>query len=164
MPFTLREPELPDAPLIAELHVATWREAYSQLLPEEFFTEEHVQGRHQMWNRVLGNPRKQWCIRIAESNGRIIGFAVAGPSFNPEGQPVPRERQLFSLYVAAAHYGTGAGQALLDATAGDGPAMLWVAKENPRAVAFYRRNGFEFDGAEQTDPGAARIVDARMVR
>ncbi|MCB5275771.1 hypothetical protein BJG92_03324 [Arthrobacter sp. SO5] len=41
--------------------------------------------------------------------------------------------------------------------------MLWVAKDNPRAVAFYRRNGFEFDGAEQTDP-APKIVDARMVR
>lgn len=40
----------------------------------------------------------------------------------------------------------------------------WVAKENPRAIAFYRRNGFELDGAEQTDPGAPSITDARMVR
>lgn len=164
MPFTLREPALPDAPQIAELHVATWREAYSQLLPEEFFTEEHVQGRYRMWNHLLRNPRKEWMIRIAESSGQIIGFAFAGPSFSPEGREVPRDRQLFSIYVAAAHYGTGVGQALLDATAGDGPAMLWVAKDNPRAVAFYRRNGFEFDGAEQTDPGAPKIVDARMVR
>lgn len=42
--------------------------------------------------------------------------------------------------------------------------MLWVAKDNPRAVAFYLRNGFNFDGTEQTDPGAPKIVDARMVR
>ena len=164
MLFTLREPALPDAPQIAELHVATWREAYSQLLPEGFFTAEHVQSRHKMWSHVLGNPREEWSIRIAESSGRIIGFAVAGPSFSAEGHELPRDRQLFSLYVAAAHHGIGAGQALLDATAGAGPAMLWVAKDNPRAVAFYRRNGFEFDGAEQTDPGAPQIIDARMVR
>lgn len=164
MSFTLRQPALPDAPQIAELHVATWREAYSHLLPEDFFTEEHARSRHQMWNHILGNPREEWRIRIAESNGKIIGFAFSGPSFGPEGQELPRERQLFSIYVAAEHYGAGVGQALLDATAGDGPAMLWVAKDNPRAVAFYRRNGFEFDGTEQTDPGAPKIVDARMVR
>ena len=45
-----------------------------------------------------------------------------------------------------------------------GPAVLWVAKENRRAIAFYRRNGFAFDGAEQSDPGTAGIVEARMVR
>lgn len=164
MHFTLREPALPDAPVIAELHVATWRETYSHLLPEDFFTEEHVRSRRQMWNGILGNPREEWTVRIAESKGQIIGFGFAGPSLGPENHERPRERQLFSLYVLAQHHGTGAGQALLDATVGDGGAMLWVAKENPRAVAFYRRNGFDFDGTEQTDPGAPKIVDARMVR
>lgn len=56
------------------------------------------------------------------------------------------------------------GQALLDETLGDGPAMLWVAKENPRATAFYLRNGFRFDGVEQIDPHGPSITDARMLR
>ncbi len=107
MSFTLREPALPDAPLIAELHVTAWREAYSHLLPDDFFTEEHVQGRHQMWKHVLKDPRKEWCLRIAESGEQIIGFAFTGPSFGPEGQELPRDRQLFSIYVAAQHYGAG---------------------------------------------------------
>jgi ribosomal protein S18 acetylase RimI-like enzyme len=68
------------------------------------------------------------------------------------------------LYVAAADHGGGAGQALLDAVLEEGPAVLWVAKENPRAIAFYRRNGFEFDGAEQTDPMVPTIIDVRMLR
>lgn len=71
---------------------------------------------------------------------------------------------MYALYVCGAHYGTGAGQALIDEALGDGPAMLWVAKENPRATAFYLRNGFHFDGVEQTDPHASTITDARMVR
>lgn len=105
----------------------------------------------------------EWSIRIAESRGQIIGFAFFGPSFGPKGRELPRGRQLF--YVTSERYGTGVGQALLDATAGDGPAMLWVARDNLRAVAFYLRNGFEFDGAEQTDLGAAPAIgDARMVR
>ena len=101
---------------------------------------------------------------VVHGDGRIIGFAFAGPAFDPEAREVPRELQVYNLYVTAAHHGTGAGQALLDAVIGARPAMLWVAKANPRAVAFYRRNGFEFDGTEQRDAAAPTITDARMVR
>lgn len=38
--------------------------------------------------------------------------------------------------VLASHYGSGAGQQLLDAAVGDGGAYLWIADENPRALAF----------------------------
>lgn len=55
---------------------ATRREAYAHVLPEAFFTEEHVQNRHRMWNHILENPRAEWSIRIAECNGQIIGFAL----------------------------------------------------------------------------------------
>ncbi|HSL35448.1 MAG TPA: hypothetical protein VK883_01365, partial [Arthrobacter sp.] len=79
-----------------------------------------------MWSHILGNPRAEWSIRIAECRRQVIGFAFFGPSIGPEGQELPRDRQLFSLYVTAERFGTGVGQALLDATAADGPAMLWV--------------------------------------
>ncbi|MET4136698.1 hypothetical protein [Pseudarthrobacter sp. PvP090] len=108
-PFTLREPALADSRQIAELHVATWREAYAHLLPGDFFTEGQVQSRHRMWNHILGNPREEWNVRIAESRGQVIGFAFFGPSFGPEGQELPRDRQVFSISVAAEHYGTGVG-------------------------------------------------------
>ncbi|WP_344779768.1 GNAT family N-acetyltransferase [Microbacterium kribbense] len=98
--------------MIADVHVATWREAYAHLLS------------------------------LTSS----------------------RRNQLYAIYVFAAHYGTGVGQALFDQTLGGGAAMLWVAKENPRATAFYRRNGFRLDGVEQIDPYTPIITDARMVR
>jgi GNAT superfamily N-acetyltransferase len=66
--------------------------------------------------------------------------------------------------VRAAHHGTGAGQALLDATLGDALTMLWVAKANPRAIAFYTRNGFVFDGAEQSDSRTPGLASLRMIR
>jgi len=66
--------------------------------------------------------------------------------------------------VASAH-GSGAGQALLHAAVGDSPAYLWAADDNPRAEAFYRRNGFDPDGGveRQTFHGA-EMVTVRMVR
>lgn len=162
MTFATRSPSLRDAASIADLHVATWKEAYSHLLPQNYFSEEYVEGRRRLWSRVLADD--VMTVRVAEDDGEVIGFAWVGPGMGLEGEEAPRDRQLYAIYVLAAHYGTGVAQALLDEALGDGPAMLWVAKENPRATAFYARNGFRFDGVEQIDPYAPTITDARMVR
>lgn len=164
MGFTVREAALGDARAIADLHVATWKEAYSHLLPGDYFSEQYVEGRHRMWDHVLTHPRDDMTVHVADADGEIVGFAWVGPGEGLDDEEPPRDRLLFAIYVLAAHYGAGAGQSLLDAALGDEPAMLWVAKENPRATAFYLRNGFRFDGVEQIDPQAPLITDARMVR
>jgi len=164
MTITIREPRPGEAPAIADVHVATWKEAYSDLLPGDYFSEEYVAGRRRMWRHVLTHPRDDMLVRVADADGEIVGFAWVGPGEGVDGEEAPRERLLYAIYVLAAHHGTGVGQALLDETLGEGPAMLWVAKENPRATAFYLRNGFRFDGVEQVDPHAPLITNARMLR
>ena len=164
MAFTIRAPRAADAPVIADLHVATWKEAYAHLLPADYFSEEYVARRHRMWEHVLNERREDMTIRVAEVDGAIVGFAWVGPGEGREGEVPPRDRLLYAIYVLTAQYGSGVGQALLDEVLGTEPAMLWVAKENPRATAFYLRNGFRFDGVEQIDPQAPLITDARMVR
>lgn len=164
MSFLIRAPEPVDAAALADLHVATWREAYSHLLPGGFFSTEYIQSRHRMWEQVLQQPQGDSIVRVAESGGLPFGFAWAGPSLQDGETNPPRPHQLYAIYLLAAHHGGGAAQALLDEVVGASPAMLWVAKENPRAVAFYVRNGFQFDGVEQIDPAAPSITDARMVR
>ncbi|KUG58547.1 hypothetical protein AVL63_00170 [Nesterenkonia jeotgali] len=195
MAVVIREPRPEDAERIAAVHVDTWKETYIDLLPEGFFTEEHSRMRREMWTRILAEQRDEWSIRVAEVDGEIIGFAMAGPAQDAAESAEPADlpsRTLYTLYVLRSHHGTGAGQALLDSTLGVGsgtgagaaagagagigavaapdagarvePVSLWVAKQNPRAIAFYLRNGFRFDGAEQQDPGAPAITDARMVR
>lgn len=155
--FVVREPQMTDAGAIAALHVATWRETYEHLLPEGFFTADVADMRRRMWSQILSTRRPEHTVRVAEAGEGLIGFAMSGRS-DDDGA------QLYILYVLAAHHGTGVGQALFDAVLGEGPASLWVATKNPRAIAFYRRNGFAFDGAEQSDPGTPGIVEARMVR
>lgn len=174
MALVIRRPRSEDAERIAAVHVATWKETYIDLLPEGFFTEEHSGMRREMWTRILAEQRDEWSIRVAEVDGEIIGFAMAGPAQDAAESASLPSRALYTVYVLRSHYGTGAGQVLLDSTlglnsdSGSGieaePVSLWVAKQNPRAIAFYLRNGFRFDGAEQQDPGAPAITDARMVR
>jgi len=169
--LSLRRPSFADAGPIAVVHVESWREAYGHLLPDGFFDEAHAHSRVTMWTSILTESRAEWSVQVAEDDRGIVGFAMAGPSLGPMAGPslgpaedVPRLRQLYSLYVLASHHGTGIGQALLDAVLNGGPATLWVARENPRAIAFYRRNGFEADGAERVDPAVRQLTGARMVR
>lgn len=72
--------------------------------------------------------------------------------------------ELWALYILSSHYGTGLGQALLDAAIGTAPATLWVAEDNPRARSFYARNGFTPDGTRNVDAAADDLAEIRMTR
>ena len=114
-------------------------------------------------------------VEPAELRGRLGGRPVTEHE-RRRGQHLPLDaeavwaRQLYVLYVHAADHGTGAGPALLRAVLDQAePAALWVADPNPRAQAFYRRNGFVADGTTQVQDGVREIrmlreVYARLVR
>ena len=97
--------------------------------------------------------------RVAERDGGLVGIAMSGP---PLDSGAAWARQLYVLYVYAAHHGTGVGPALLEAVVDPEESVaLWVAVPNPRAQAFYRKHGFVADGTAQVEDGVREI---RMVR
>ncbi|RKQ34968.1 MULTISPECIES: GNAT family N-acetyltransferase [Kocuria] len=161
IPFTLRAPAPEDAPDIAAVHTQSWRETYSGLVPERFLGDAARQARQRMWSQLLADPAARDRLRVAEVGEMIVGFAGAG---RPEEKDPARELALRMLYVLRGHHGTGAGQALLDAVLGEGPAQLWVAEANPRAIRFYGRNGFRGDGTVLVDPALEKLREIRMVR
>jgi L-amino acid N-acyltransferase YncA len=159
-PVTVRPAVDADAPGIAAVHVQAWREAYAHLLPAAFLASLDPVARTTRWRRIIADP--DVTVVTAEQDGSVVGWATAGPG--REEHPV-RDRELEGIYVLAAVYGSGAGQLLLDAALGDAPAYLWVADDNPRAQAFYRRNGFDRDGTTKTERlGDHALLAARMVR
>ena len=92
------------------------------------------------------------------------GSRRAGAS-RDEDAACPVSGELYAIYVLAAHYGSGAGQALLDAAIGRAAASLWVLEDNPRARAFYERNGFRADGTVKDDDRWGEPVrEVRLVR
>ncbi|MFJ3385054.1 MULTISPECIES: GNAT family N-acetyltransferase [unclassified Curtobacterium] len=149
-----------DAAAIAHVHVTAWREAYAHLLPASFLAALDVDARAERWRGIIADPQTD--VLVATVGDAVVGWASAG---NGRDTAAPRDRELEGIYVLAAAYGSGAGQALLDAAVGDAPAYLWMADDNPRAEAFYRRNGFRRDGAakrEQLGPHPLEAV--RLVR
>lgn len=148
-----------DAVACAAMHAACWRESYGPYVDARLLEERLVDTDRWVaaWSRQLasGPPRL-----LAEADGELVGFAVAGPCRDEE--PVTPS-ELYALYTRASWWGTGLGQALWEAVRPAGGCSLWVLEANARAQAFYRRNGFAPDGAREhyADLDALEI---RMVR
>jgi ribosomal protein S18 acetylase RimI-like enzyme len=161
----VRRATVGDAQSVAHVQVTGWREAYTGRMPQSILDDLDEDRSGAFWLRViersdLGEPGGVW---VAVADDAVIGFAASGPSTDDDAPP--GRRQLFAIYVLAAHYGSGAGQALMDAAIGRGAASLWVLEDNPRARAFYARNGFRADGAAQDDDRWGEPVrEVRLVR
>jgi GNAT superfamily N-acetyltransferase len=147
-----------DAERIADIQITGWRETYPHLLSPDFLAglEPQTEGYREGIARAV-----RAVYNVAELDGDVVGFAIAGP---PREDDPPRDWELALLYQYARAHGSGTGQALLDAAIGDRPAFLWVAEGNPRAQAFYRRNGFVPDGARKVAADWEDLAEIRMVR
>ncbi|MEX8058781.1 N-acetyltransferase family protein [Microbacterium sp. 16-032] len=157
---TLRiRPAIPaDAVAIATVHAQSWRETYGRFVDDPDTNPWFDVGRRiGMWRSSL--EEEELNVVVADADGSIVGFAAT--HLTP-GADAVRPEELQMLYVVESSHGSGAGQALLDAVLRDRPASLWVAADNPRAHAFYLRNGFRPDGAESSFGPIPRTV--RLVR
>ena len=130
-----------DAEAIAYVHVTAWQETYRHLVDPVRLDELRPADRLERWRSIITGPDQE--VWVAELGGVVVAWATTSVR-EPSGHPHPRE--LNGIYALRSAYGSGVGQALLDAAIGNHPALLWVAADNPRAQAFYARNGFAPDG------------------
>lgn len=151
-----------DAEIVPRLHLDAWRESYGHLLPEEFFAsrEAVMAERIEQHREALATSYRP--VLAFDGAGELVGIASAAAS-DDEDAPCGTELQL--IYTLKRVHGSGVGQALLDAVIGTEAAYLWVLEDNPRAQAFYRRNGFAPDGKREVLPAEwQELPEIRMVR
>ena len=158
--YDVRPPRPEDADALAEVHVRCWRESYAHVMPADYLAALDVEERAQRWRERIAAPQEGHSSLVATADGQVVGFAHAGPSRDEPAEP-PLE--LYAMYLLAAHHGSGLAQRLVTAALGDSPASLWVLADNPRAQAFYSRNGFVADGSTSTH-GPTGAAEIRMVR
>ncbi len=164
----LRRGREQDARGIAEVHVATWRAAYRDLLPPSFLNGLSVDNRERMWReelRVMHAERAPW---VAEAAGQIVGFVSAGASRNDDARP--GEAEVYAIYVLPGCWDRGVGGTLLThaerdlVSHGYTEATLWCLTDNTRGRAFYERAGWRLDGAKLTRTFAGREVEELRYR
>lgn len=149
MEFVIRPPHVDESEVLADRHLRTWAETYSEIFPSSAWDEEARAGRIRQWTALCTDPQPAWRTAVAEAGGRPVGIAhVEGDAEN---------RVLSFIYVLVEAHGSGAGQALLDAVLGTDSASLWVLEQNTRARAFYSRNRFVETGERHTGLGGHEI-------
>ncbi|HEU7028819.1 TPA: GNAT family N-acetyltransferase [Streptococcus pneumoniae] len=139
------------------VHWQTWREAYDDLLPAEFqdiMTLERC--------RFFSQKYPENTL-IAMDGVKVVGFISYG-NFRDE---TIQAGEIIALYVLKDYYGKGIAQKLMKAalTALNhfSEIFLWVLKDNKRAIAFYQKMGFTFDGQEKILELGKPIKEKRMV-
>jgi ribosomal protein S18 acetylase RimI-like enzyme len=149
----IRAARLEDAPAIARLHVAVWREAYRDLAPPEAMHALDVAKRQARWAEMLATAERT--VLVAERDGRIVGIGTAGPATVPE---LGGHGEILHLYVDPAHGRGGIGRALMRRLAlalqaqGYGSVALGVVEGNRPAIDFYLKLGGRLSGS-YIDPG-----------
>jgi GNAT superfamily N-acetyltransferase len=157
-----------DARSIAEVHVASWKEAYSELLDLDNVGDSmDVDARAEVWaERIPLVGAEGFRTWVAEIKSRVVGFSFTQPTEDDDLNPL-EIAELVALYLAPQHFGAGIGKPLLDrAVAGMRSqgflqATLWVLEENARAIRFYRREGWRPDGSRSA---CFRVMGAPALR
>jgi ribosomal protein S18 acetylase RimI-like enzyme len=156
---TVRPATVTDAPGMGRVHVRAWRAAYRGQMPDDYLDGLRASDRAAFWAAALGRDDRPGVVLVAEGDGEVVGFAALGPSPDPEGAG-----ELFAINVDPAHWGTGAGRALLTAAQdelarlGFAETVLWVLPGNARARRFYELAGWAADGTERTVDALGAVV------
>jgi ribosomal protein S18 acetylase RimI-like enzyme len=160
MTFRLAKPA--DAPAIAALHAASWREAYPHILSADWLANDVAADRLQVWTRRYAPPDLALRVLLAEDAEGLAGFVSLFLAADPQwGTHVD------NLHVHPGLKGQGLGRRLLAAAAGlslaEAPGLgldLFVYSANTAARGFYAKVGGEdvMEWLETAPDGSRQLV------
>ncbi len=165
--FTLRTARHSDAAALAALAAATFREAFAAGCAAEdmdahcasSFTEAIQLGE-------IADPDR--LTLVAETDGILIGYTQARWMRSIACVAADRPAELHRIYVSSGWHGRGVTPGLmrlvLAAASRNGCDRIWLSvwERNPRAIAFYRRFGFEQAGEQRFMVGSDAQRDLIM--
>ena len=139
------------------VHWQTWREAYDDLLPADFQETMTLEKCRFFSQKYPENTL------IAMDGKKVVGFISYG-NFRDEAI---QTGEIIALYVLKDYYGKGVSKQLMHAAVAVldhfSDIYLWVLKDNKRAIAFYKKMGFTFDGQEQILKLGKPVKELRMM-
>ena len=149
MNVTYRDAVEQDAEALRHLFADTFVETFGHLYrPADL--QEFLDGNSlAKWQENLADPEVG--IRVAESEGDLVGFIELAPKKLPHDTDAPA-LELRRLYLRSSAHGLGIADALMKWVLGEAARrgarelVLSVFIENHRARRFYERYGFEVVG------------------
>lgn len=154
-----------DAPLIAAMHVASWRIAYAHIMDPAYLIGPIEAERLATWTARLAEPQPGQRIIIAQRDGKPIGFTCVIGGADPRWGTL-----VDNLHALPAARGSGIGSALLaqaaqwalDGWPGAG-LFLWCYTDNVAARTFYAaRGGTEVEDWDKPGPDGRTLPEKRI--
>jgi GNAT superfamily N-acetyltransferase len=167
----IRRATISDASLIATLGAETFVTSFgAQNTPENLAKHLATAFGSEIQQRELADPAITYFI--AELRGRTAGYAQVREGDAPVCVAGPAPVEVRRFYVVNDFHGTGIAQALMDACAAEarqrGGRTLWLGvwDQNPRAIRFYTKWGFEDVGGQTfllgDDPQQDRVLSRSL--
>jgi ribosomal protein S18 acetylase RimI-like enzyme len=150
--MTIRTATADDADELTRVHIATWRSAYTGIMPDDFLAALDARAWSAQRRARLAAPGPYTTLVSTVDSG-ITGFTAFGPyrMDGPENLDLS-VGEILAIYVHPDHQGAGLGRTLMDAAvarmaaAGVAEIRLWVLEENWPSRRFYERYGLVADG------------------
>jgi GNAT superfamily N-acetyltransferase len=133
-----------DAPVIARIHVETWRATYAGLLPDRVLAGMRQDHHRASWQNLLLGQRARETVLVAErAKTGVVGFVSAGRARSGLSG---YEAEIYTLYVIPDFQNQGIGTRLFETVfqrlveQNLHGVMLWVLAKNPSRF-FYEAVG-----------------------
>lgn len=138
-----------DAPMLARVHVDTWRATYKGIIADSYLARLDYRTGEERWRVSLtespdSEASRGRIILVAEHEASgVVGFAAGGPNRDKD---TDCDGELYAIYVLPEHQRRGVGRMLVAAMAkslleaGLHSMVVWVLTANP-SRRFYENLG-----------------------
>jgi ribosomal protein S18 acetylase RimI-like enzyme len=168
--WTIRPASLEDSAALALVGSATFLETFAGLLDGRAIVE-HVRGAHNeaYYRTALEKGASAWLAEL-EPGGAPVGYALLAAADLPGMAAGGSDVELRRIYALSRLHGQGVGAALMRsaeeeaARRGALRLLLGVHDDNARALAFYRKCGFQPIAERQFPVGDRSYGDVVLAR
>ena len=127
------------------VHWKAWHETYVGLMPDDYLKNITLDKCIEMAHKW---PQNTFLLKL---NEKTVGFCCVGESNNPQGAT-----EIVAIYLLKEYHGKKLGYALLNNIllehAKSEKIVLWVLESNEKAISFYNKLGFSFNGNRKQLP------------
>lgn len=162
MNFTIRKATHRDAEQMGYVHYNAWIETYTSKIDNNYLEKLSVKRSVDMFKRIKCNNH---LVLLVDNN--IVGFV--GYSKARDQDLTDEYSEIQGIYILKEYHGNGFGRGLLTNAVtelnvkGFKKIILWVLDTNIKAISFYERFGFVFEGKSKIEFLAKPIKELRYI-
>ncbi|MFD0717696.1 GNAT family N-acetyltransferase [Paenibacillus sp. GCM10027626] len=147
----IRWAQLEDTRDLGFVHSESYRKAYKEIIPDEYLEQYTPVVRERYFYNTLVQGTEQIAVILVDN--KIVGCMLLKACNDDDLQDDSGE--ISAIYLLQNYIGMGLGKQFLNwgleklKELGFGSVVLWVLKENKRAIRFYERQEFVYDEKER---------------